>query len=408
MAKSFEYKARSIRGELISGEIEAESIREVANKLRERGYFPVRIEEKKRTRSFLTLSLGGGTAKGKVKLKDVVVFTRQFATMINSGISLANALRILAEQTESKPLRKVVQEIQNYVSEGLPLSEALEKFPNVFSNLYVNMVRAAESSGTLDQTLERLATSLEKQQELRGKIKSAMTYPVAILIFSLLITAALLIFLVPTFANMFESLGAPLPLPTAIILKLSNAIRKNALLILLIIVGLIMGGSRARKIPKVKEKIDEFILKIPIIGSLVRKNAIVNFSRVLATQIKTGVPILQALEIVSQTVGNSVISNAIKKSIRSIREGERIAPTLKSLNVFPPMVVHMISVGEEAGNLEVMLNKIGDFYEKEVENTIESLTSLIEPFMLIFIGGIAGGILISLYLPIFTMFQYIK
>ncbi|MCX7845269.1 MAG: type II secretion system F family protein [Dictyoglomaceae bacterium] len=407
MAKSFEYNARNIRGELVIGEIEADNIRDVANRLREKGLFPIRIEEKKK-RSLFSLSLSRESKPKKVKLNDLVIFTRQFATMINSNLSMANALRILSEQTESKALRAIVQEIQRSVDEGMALSEALNKFPLVFSKLYTNMVKASEASGTLDETLERLAITLEKQQELRGKIRSAMTYPVAILIFAILVTAGLLIFLVPTFASMFESLGAPLPLPTAIILKISIILRRNFLIVSGVFFSLIYGGFRAIKNPKIKEKIDAYLLKIPLIGSLIEKSAIVNFSRVLATQIKTGVPILQALELVSQTVGNSVFAKAIINTSARIREGERIAIPLRDSKVFPPMVIHMISVGEESGNLEVMLNKIGDFYERELANSIESLTSLIEPLMLVVIGGLAGGILISLYLPIFTMFQYIK
>lgn len=407
MAKSFEYNARNIRGELVKGEIEAENIREVANRLRERGLLPIRIEEKKK-KSFFSLTLGGEEKPKKVKLNDLSIFTRQFATMINSGLSMATALRILAEQTESKALRIIVQEVQKSVDEGMALSEAFSKFPTVFSKLYTNMVKAAEASGTLDETLERLATTLEKQQELRGKIKSAMTYPVAILIFAILVTAGLLIFLVPTFANMFASLGAPLPLPTAIILKISVILRQNFPIVSLLFFALVFGGLKAIKNEKIKEKLDTYLLKIPLIGPLVEKSAIVNFSRVFATQIKTGVPILQALELVSQTVGNSVFKKAIINASTRIREGERIAPPLRDSKIFPPMVVHMISVGEEAGNLELMLNKIGDFYERELANSIESLTSLIEPLMLVLIGGLAGGILISLYLPIFTMFQYIK
>lgn len=407
MAKSFEYSARNIRGELVKGEIEAENIRDVANRLRGMGLLPIKIEERKK-RSFLSLTPGGEEKPKKVKLNDLTIFTRQFATMINSGLSMATSLRILSEQTESKALRTIVQEIQRSVDEGMSLSEALSKFPSVFSKLYTNMVKAAEASGTLDETLERLATTLEKQQELRGKIRSAMTYPLAILIFAILVTAGLLIFLVPTFANMFESLGAPLPLPTAIILKISIILRQNFLIVAGIFFGLILGGFKAIKNPKIKEKIDAYLLKIPLMGPLVMKSAIVNFSRVFATQIKTGVPILQALELVSQTVGNSVFSKAIMEASTRIREGERIAPPLRDSRIFPPMVVHMVSVGEESGNLELMLNKIGDFYERELANSIESLTSLIEPLMLVLIGGLAGGILISLYLPIFTMFQHIK
>jgi len=406
LAKSYEYNARNIRGELIKGVIEAESIREVANRLREMGLLPIRIEEKRK--SFFTLSLTLETKPKKVKLNDLVIFTRQFATMITSQIPMATALRVLSEQTESKALRNIIREIQRYVDEGASLSEALGNFPHIFSKLYTNMIKAAEQSGTLAETLERLALTLEKQQELRGKIKSAMTYPVAILIFAVLVTAGLLIFLVPTFASMFESLGAPLPLPTAIILKISKILTQNILIILIVFLGLIVGGIQALKNQKIREYLDVLLLKIPLIGPLIRKNSIVNFTTVLASQIRTGVPLIQALDLVSETTGNIVLSRAIDKAKERVKEGDRIAPSLKDTNVFPPMVIQMISIGEESGNLELMLNKIREFYEREVANTIESLTSLIEPMMIIFIGGIAGGILISLYLPIFTMFQYIK
>jgi type IV pilus assembly protein PilC len=409
MAKVYVYHARNMKGELVTGESEAESMRELAMKLRGMNLYPVRIEEK-RASSFLTLSLTSPKEKkgGKVKLKDLTIFTRQFATMINAGLSLSTCLNILSEQSESKALRQILKEVQKMVDEGSSLSDAFGNFPNVFSPLYVNMIRAAESAGTLDETLERLAVTLEKQQELRRKIKSAMTYPVIVLIIAIGAGFGMLTFLVPIFAGMFESMGAQLPLPTAVLLRLSQMIRKNFLLIFLATVILVLVAIRAWKNPKIKEKIDEILLKIPVLGGLIQKTAIANFATTLSAQVRTGVPILQALQLAGQTAGNSVYRKAIDLVRTRVREGERIAPVLKETKVFPTMVIHMISVGEESGSLETMLNKIAEFYEAEVAAAVESLTSLIEPLMMVVIGGIVGGMLIALYLPIFTMFQYIK
>ncbi|MGB9811397.1 MAG: type II secretion system F family protein [Dictyoglomus turgidum] len=409
MAKVYVYKARNMKGELITGEYEAENIREVAIRLRGMNLYPVRIEEKRTPSSFFSLTLAPKKEKvGKVKLTDLTVFTRQFATMINAGLSLSTCLNILSEQSESKALRQILKEIQRMVDEGSSLSEAFAKFPNVFSPLYINMVKAAESAGTLDETLERLAVTLEKQQELRRKIKSAMTYPVIVLIIAIGAGFGMLTFLVPIFAGMFESMGAQLPLPTLVLLKMSKFITSNILLILLGTIILILGAIRAWKNPKIKDKIDEILLKIPVFGGLIQKTSVVNFATTLAAQVRTGVPILQALQLAGQTAGNSVFRKAIDLTRQRVREGERIAPVLKETKVFPPMVVHMISIGEESGSLEQMLNKIAEFYEGEVAAAVESLTSLIEPLMMVFVGGIVGGMLIALYLPIFTMFQYIK
>ncbi|MGC9001717.1 MAG: type II secretion system F family protein [Dictyoglomus sp.] len=409
MAKVYVYQARNMKGELITGEYEAENIREVAIRLRGMNLYPVRIEEKRTPSSSFSLTLAPKKEKvGKVKLTDLTVFTRQFATMINAGLSLSTCLNILSEQSESKALRQILKEIQRMVDEGSSLSEAFAKFPNVFSPLYINMVKAAESAGTLDETLERLAVTLEKQQELRRKIKSAMTYPVIVLIIAIGAGFGMLTFLVPIFAGMFESMGAQLPLPTLVLLKMSKFITSNILLILLGTIILILGAIRAWKNPKIKDKIDEILLKIPVFGGLIQKTSVVNFATTLAAQVRTGVPILQALQLAGQTAGNSVFRKAIDLTRQRVREGERIAPVLKETKVFPPMVVHMISIGEESGSLEQMLNKIAEFYEGEVAAAVESLTSLIEPLMMVFVGGIVGGMLIALYLPIFTMFQYIK
>ena len=405
---NYVYRARSVRGELVVGEGEAENVRELAIKLRGMSLYPVRIEEKK-VSSFLTMSLTKkeGTG-GKVKLKDLTIFTRQFATMINAGLSLSTSLTVLSEQTESKALKNIIKEVQKMVDEGSSLSDAFEQFPNVFSKLYTNMVRAAEASGTLDETLERLAVTLEKQEELRGKLKSAMTYPITILVISLAVTFGLLFFLVPTFADMFQSMDAPLPAPTAFLLGLSNILRENFLVVALVIVALVVVVMRLIKNPKIKEKLDALLLKIPVFGPIIQKNAVVSFTTTLAAQVRTGVPILEALQLAGQTIGNSVFKKAIEDTRIRVREGERIAPPLRDSKIFPAMVIHMISIGEESGSLEQMLTKITEFYEKEVANAIESLTALIEPLMLVFLGGLVGGVLISLYLPIFTMFQYIK
>lgn len=397
MPSTFAYKVRDRSGKVISGAIEAESAQAVASKLRSMGYIVLEIAEKKEG---LTFSFG---FRKKVKLKDLTVFSRQFATMINSGVSITRALAILAEQTQNPTLAEVIKQLRKDVEAGLSLSEALAKQSKIFPPIFINMVRAGEAGGVLDEVLQRLAEHFERDAAIKGRVKSALTYPVAVLMFSLLIATAMIVFIVPTFMNMFESLGGDLPAATQMLVNLSNFIRERWYLIIGTIIGLVYAYRAINRTERGKFILDSIKLKMPILGNLIKKMSISKFSRTFSTLVASGVPILQALDIVADTAGNEVVAKAIREARASIKEGESISKPLSKTTVFPPMVVQMISVGEETGALDTMLKKIADFYDEEVSATVDSLTSLLEPILMIFLGLIIGGIVISLYLPMFSI-----
>lgn len=397
MPSTFAYKVRDRSGKVISGAIEAESAQAVASKLRSMGYIVLEIAEKKEG---LTFSFG---FRKKVKLKDLTVFSRQFATMINSGVSITRALAILAEQTQNPTLAEVIKQLRKDVEAGLSLSEALAKQSKIFPPIFINMVRAGEAGGVLDEVLQRLAEHFERDAAIKGRVKSALTYPVAVLMFSLLIATAMIVFIVPTFMNMFESLGGDLPAATQMLVNLSNFIRGRWYLIIGTIIGLVYAYRAINRTERGKFILDSIKLKMPILGNLIKKMSISKFSRTFSTLVASGVPILQALDIVADTAGNEVVAKAIREARASIKEGESISKPLSKTTVFPPMVVQMISVGEETGALDTMLKKIADFYDEEVSATVDSLTSLLEPILMIFLGLIIGGIVISLYLPMFSI-----
>lgn len=397
MPSTFAYKVRDRSGKVISGAIEADSAQTVASKLRSMGYIVLEISEKKESFSF-SLSI-----RKKVKLKDLTVFARQFATMINSGVSITRALAILAEQTDNPTLAEVIKQLRKDVEAGLSLSEALAKQEKIFPPIFINMVRAGEAGGVLDEVLLRLAEHFEKDAAIKGKVKSALTYPVAVLVFSLLIATVMIVFVVPTFMNMFSSLGGDLPAATKMLVNLSNFVRSRWYVIIGVILAIVYGYKMVNKTEKGRYFFDSLKLRIPIFGMLVKKMSISKFSRTLSTLVASGVPILQALDIVADTAGNSVVAKAVREARASIKEGESISKPLSKSPVFPPMVVQMISVGEETGALDTMLRKIADFYDEEVSAMVESLTSLLEPVLMIFLGIIIGGIVIALYLPMFSI-----
>ncbi|PIQ89021.1 MAG: pilus assembly protein PilC [Candidatus Omnitrophica bacterium CG11_big_fil_rev_8_21_14_0_20_42_13] len=342
-----------------------------------------------------------------VKLDELVIFCRQLATMIDSGIPLAQTLSILAEQTEDKYLSEVTAKTRQDIEEGLSFSEALKKHQKVFSGLFISMVRAGEVSGQLDEVLDRLATYLEKVSVLKRKVRSSLIYPVVVISMAILITTFLLIKVVPTFKAIFVTLGGRLPLPTRILIGISDGIRSSFLyiVIILVILGIII--QRYVSTEKGRYNFDKMLLKVPIFGQLFRKVAVAKFSRTLSTLVKSGVPIIDSLEIVGKTSGNKIIEQAIIQATSSIKEGEPIAEPLARGNIFPPMVVRMISVGEQTGHLEKMLSKIADFYEEQVDAAVSALTSLIEPVVIVLLGTIIGGIVISLFLPIFSVLELI-
>jgi type IV pilus assembly protein PilC len=402
--KSFEYSVRDREGKLLNGRTDAPNEAAAVAKLRNQGYTPVSVKEAGGGMNReISLNFGSG-----VGLKDLAVMSRQFATMINSGLSLLRALTILADQTENKPLAKALASLRQDVENGQSLSGALAKHPRIFPPLMVNMTKAGEVGGFLDSVLLQVAANFEAELKLRNKIKSAMTYPVVVFVIAILAVAGMLLFIVPVFAKMFNDLGGELPAPTKVLVFLSAAMKASAPFLLVGGIAFAVVWGRVKHREGVRRVIDPIKLRTPIFGSLFRKVAISRFTRNLGTMLSSGVPILQSLEIVGGTAGNLVIRDAARAVEESVRKGEPLAGPLAQHKVFPPMVVQMISVGEDTGAMDTMLGKIADFYDQEVEATTDALTSLIEPLMIAVLGGIIGAMIIALYMPIFSVFNLIK
>jgi type IV pilus assembly protein PilC len=405
LATTFAYKVRDRGGKLVSGTLEADSQAAVSTKLRQMGFAPILIEEHKASIGKMEIKLPWG---GKVKQKDLAVFSRQFATMINSGLSLLRALNILSEQTENANFARTISEVRSDVEKGMSLSQAVGKHPKVFKRLYVAMIRAGEIGGVLDSVLLRLAENLEKDLTLRQKIKSAMTYPAVVFCLVLLIMTGMLIFVVPTFKNLYRDLGGDLPLPTRVLVALSDKAKQFWYVVAGLMIGAWVMLRRWVNTEKGRGKWDAMKLRAPIFGQLVHKSALSRFARTLSVLMRSGVPILQSLEIVRETVNNTVVSNAVRDVALSVKEGESIAKPLERHGTFPPMVVQMIAVGEETGALDTMLAKIADFYDQEVEATVEALTSLIEPVLIAVMGVVVGGMVVALYMPMFNIINLIE
>ncbi len=405
MATTFAYKVRDKEGKMVAGTLEADSQAVVATKLRSMGFAPVLIEEQKTNVGKMEIKLPWS---GRVKAKDLAVFSRQFATMINSGLSLLRALNILAEQTENKKLAATIADIRTDVEKGESLSASLSKHPKVFKRLYVAMIRAGEIGGVLDSVLLRLAENLETEVALKQKIKSAMTYPTVVFCLVIVILIGMLIFVVPTFKNLYKDLGGDLPMPTRVLIGLSDNAKKFWYIVAALAIGAAVGIKRWVNTEQGRGKWDALKLKVPIFGLLVHKTALSRFSRTLAVLMRSGVPILQSLDIVKETVNNTVMSTAVADVSTSVKEGESIARPLERHDIFPPMVVQMISVGEETGALDTMLGKIADFYDQEVEATVDALTSLIEPVLIAVMGVVVGGMVVALYMPMFNIIKLIQ
>ncbi len=402
---SYQYAVRDRAGKIVTGTIDAESAGAVAQKLKGMGYAPVSITQ---TGGGLKTEIKLPRFGAKVKLKDLAVMARQFATMINSGLSLLRALTILEEQTQSKELAKYMGQVRADVETGQSLSTSLAKHPDVFPPLMVNMIRAGEVGGFLDTVLLQIAQNYEAEVKLRGKVKSAMTYPVVVFVIAILAVVGMLLFIVPVFANMFSTLGGTLPAPTRVLVAMSKFLKIGAIpLVIGLVVGFVV-WSRVKHTERVRNVLDPIKLKIPIFGTLFQKIALSRFARNLGTMMSSGVPILQSLDIVAETTGNVVLARAIRDVQDSVRQGESLTAPLGQHKVFPPMVVQMMSVGEDTGALDTMLHKISEFYDQEVESTTESLTSLIEPLMIAVLGGVIGSMIIALYMPIFKLFDLIK
>ena len=403
---TYAYKAQDKRGKVKSGQVRAGSSAEAETQLRGKGMQPISIEESAGAGMRTEINIPGLT--NRVPLKDITVFSRQFATMINSGLSLLRALAILAEQTENKALARTILEVKGSVEKGRSLSQSMAEHPKIFNHLYVAMVRAGETGGVLDDSLVRLAETLEKQMYLKQKIKSAMMYPVAVLVLVVLIVAAMLIFIVPMFVDLYADLEGELPGMTKLLIGLSDLLVGYWYAVLAGVVGGYFAFKGWKGTDKGRRRWDRIKLRMPVFGKLVHKTAIARFSHTLSGLITTGVPILQAMEIVGDTSGNAVVEDAVIEAKAAVSEGESIAgPLAAAGTVFPPMVVQMVAVGEETGALDQMLERIGTFYDQEVDAMVEGLTSLIEPILIVFMGGAVGGILISLYLPMFNIVNLI-
>ncbi len=401
MATVFQWSGKNAKGLIESGEITAESRDEVISQLRSRNIVPTSVTEKK--------SKGLSLSMGRITDKDLVVFTRQFATMIDAGLPLVQALDILATQVENKTLAKTIEQVKLDVEAGSTYADSLRKHPKVFSELYVNMVAAGESGGILDTILNRLAAYIEKAMKLKKKIKGAMIYPAVVTTIAVGVIAVIMIFVVPTFAKMFAQLGGVLPLPTRIVMAMSNFLAgTGGLIVLGAVIFSAIAIVQIRKTDKGKYAIDRILLRLPIFGILLRKAAIAKFTRTLGTLVSSGVPILDGLEITAKTAGNKVIERAIFEVRSAVSEGKTISEPLMKAKVFPPMVNHMIAVGESTGALDAMLSKIADFYDDEVDAAVSNLTSMIEPLLMVFLGGSVGFIVVSMYLPIFKLITLIK
>jgi len=396
----FVYTGRTRSGQTTTGEMEAATREAVVGRLRTLQIVATNVRAKPRE---ITIPGFGG----KVGEKDIVVFTRQFATMIDAGLPLVQCLEILASQQENKVFKKVLTEIRVSVEGGLTFAAALKQHPKVFSGLYANMVEAGEAGGILDTILNRLAAYMEKAMALKKKVKSAMIYPSTIVTVAVAVVIFLLVFVIPTFKAMFEGFGATLPLPTLIVLELSRIVRTYFLVGIGVIVGLILLLRWWYATPGGRLAIDSFLIKSPIFGILIRKVAVAKFTRTLGTLISSGVAILEGLDITARTAGNKVVELAVLRTRASIAEGKTIADPLKASGVFPPMVVQMIAVGEQTGALDAMLSKIADFYDDEVDTAVSNLTALLEPMLMVFLGVVIGGVVIAMYLPIFKLVQVV-
>ncbi|MBT8360570.1 MAG: type II secretion system F family protein [Deltaproteobacteria bacterium] len=339
----------------------------------------------------------------KVTGKDVVIFTRQLSTMIDAGLPLVQSLEILSKQQENSSFKKTLSEIQADVESGTTFADSMRKHPKVFDNLYSNMIEAGETGGILDTILSRLAIFMEKAMALKKKVKGAMTYPAICLAISILILIVILVFVIPVFEEMFSQMDAALPIPTQIVVSLSNAFKNNLIWIVLPLIGFIYLFKKVYGTEKGRLRVDQALLRAPVVGMLIRKVAVAKFTRTLSTMLQSGVPILEALQVVARTAGNKVIERAVLRVSDSIAEGRPIAEPLEESGVFPNMVVQMINVGESVGALDSMLEKIADFYDEEVDQAVSNLTAMIEPFMMVFLGGMIGTLVVAMYLPIFQM-----
>ncbi len=391
----FEYKGKTLAGAAVQGTMKAKDRSEIERLLRQNRILVSSISQRA---AEIDIKFGTG-----IKRIEITRFTRQFATMIGAGLPMVQCLEILATQNENKEFSKVINKVRDSVQGGTTLSEALSRNPKIFDQLYVNMVEAGEVGGALDAILMRLAAYREKADQLIRKVKGAMVYPSVIVVVAVGVTFAMLTFIVPVFAKMFKGVGSELPAPTQIVMNISDFLKNNLLYMAVGAIGGLAFFIYWKQTPSGRLNYDRFLLKLPILGTLIRKSSVARFTRTLSTLLSSGVSILEALEITAKTSGNQVVANAINKSVLAIAEGDTITGPLKETGVFPPMVIQMIGVGEKTGGLDEMLSKIADFYDEEVNEAVAALTSIIEPVIIVFMGAVIGGILVAMYLPMFDI-----
>ena len=399
----FLWEARTIKGELKKGEIDASDEGVVRTQLRRKGLKSIAVKTKPKDLLEYLPAL-----KSKVKEKEVIIFARQFSTMINAGLPIVQCLEMLAAQEQNKEFAKIIQAVKEDIEAGSTLSDALKKYPRIFDNLFVNLISAGEAGGILDKILLRLSSYMEKSAKLKSKVKGALVYPISVLVISIAVVAVLLLKVIPVFQNMYSGMGQVLPGPTQFLVNASEFARANFLYSIIGLFVLIVGFKKFYGTEKGRRLVDGFVLKLPVFGELLKKVAVAKFSRTLSTMLGSGVPIIEGLEIVSRTAGNKVVEEALMETRKMISEGKTIAEPLSESGIFPPMVVQMIAVGENTGALDGMLSKIADFYDDEVDAAVASMTSLLEPALMVFLGGTVGGMIIALYLPIFQMASGMK
>jgi type IV pilus assembly protein PilC len=400
--KAYQWKGSVLGGKSQSGLISSPTKEEAIKMLKQRRIVVTELKEKKQKQSSLLNFRKGFSTR------DLAVYTRQFATMVNAGLPLLQSLEILSKQSSKEKLKTVSADVTHDVESGCALADALRAHPEVFDDLYVNMVEAGEAAGALDEILLRISSYVEKADALKRKVKGALTYPVIIMIVAVIVTIFMLVFIIPTFAKMFTGMGGELPLPTKVVMMMSSLLKNYWWAALVAGFGSFVGVKKYYATRKGRLVIDRLLLRTPILGDLLRKTAVARFSRTLGTLVSSGVPLLSALEITARTAGNVVITNAVLGARRSIREGETVAQPLKMSGVFPPMVTQMVSVGEETGSLDSMLNKVADFYDSEVDTSVDALTSIIEPLMIVGMGLLVGGMVVAMYLPMFKMITLIQ
>jgi len=402
----FYYKARNPSGRLVTGKVEAENRNKAVALLRERRFFVVELKE--------SSSAGGASFdlnnifRQRVSTRDLAIMCRQFATMIQAGVPILQSLGILSQQSDNKTLKDTLKKVAELLEGGRSLTDSLKSFPNIFPQIFTSMVEAGEVSGALDQVLERLAVNFEKEHDLKEKVKSAMTYPAIVVVVAVLAVIALMTLVVPKFVDMLVDMEAPIPLTTQLIIMFSNFLKNYFCIGLLIIAGLVFGYKQAVKTEQGKKIKDNLVLKLPVFGPMIRKIIISRFCRSLSTLLKSGVPVLQSLDVVKNIAGNYAVVKSIEEAEKSIIEGQSISLPLQKSGVFPPMVTRMISIGEETGSIDALLEKIADFYEREVEDIVSRLSSMLEPVLIVGMGGVVGFIILSIMLPMFSVINNVK